>query len=158
MNNDTTIKSLEVLRDDFYKKYKSIDDTINLLRGVSNGNNNAAPLLTMSTDGYDKAWAMKLKMSHALKKAGRFLHIREIAEILHQYEPEITEKEFIGKLYPAIAELKKSNTIVKFSVDSTNFNTFWGSKNWLDGTGKIKEGYEFDKKQIRNNKSDVIEI
>lgn len=101
---------------------------------------------------------MKMKLGHVLKTQGKFLHIRQIGALLHSYEPGIEEKEFINKLYPAIAELKKSNTIVKFSADTTNLNTFWGSKNWIDENGNIKAGYEYDKDQIKHNKTDIIEI
>lgn len=164
MNNENTIKNLEALRDDFYRKYKSVDDTISLLKGnhnsfsIKSANKEEKPPSFVINDGYDIKWPMKLKMSHILKKESRFLHIRQIAEKLHTYEPLVLEKEFVSKLYPAIAELKKSNTIVKYTLDNNNVNTFWGSKNWVDSSGKIKDEYIYDLDQVRSTKADIIEI
>ena len=160
MDNSNAIKSLEALRDEYYEKYKSIENTLALLKGsTTNFSQNDAPKhFALKSDGYDTNWAMKLKMSHILKREGKFLHIRQIADILHKYEPETTSKEFITKLYPAIAELKKKGTIVKFAVDNSNMNTFWGSKNWVDANGNVKDEFMFDKEQIKSAKSEVIEI
>lgn len=157
MQNDSTIQHLISLRDEFYRKYKSIDETISLLTDDKQLKIKDLSIHSTKNDGYDKKWSMKNKLSHVLKIEGKFLHIRQIAERLHKYEPGVSEKDFISKLYPAIALLKKS-TIVKFSADKTNLNSFWGSKNWLDDNGKIKEGYMYDADQIKNNKSEEIEI
>lgn len=157
MQTDSTIQHLVSLRDEFYRKYKSIDETINLLtegKGIEKATINTRAI----KDGYDKTATMRNKLVQVLKKAGKFLHIRQIAALLHEYEPDVSEKEFIGRLYPAMAALKKSGTIVKFAVDNSNLNTFWGSKNWLDDSGKIKNGFAYDEDQIKNNKSEDIEI
>ena len=109
MHNESTIAHLEQLRDEFYRKYKSIDDTLKVLKdGTSTSPNTKQQ--SLKSDGYNISWPMKLKLSHVLKSQGKFLHIRQIGEILHNYEPAISDKDFINKLYPAIAELKKTNT------------------------------------------------
>ena len=131
MTNEKTIKDLELLRDDFYRKYKSLNETIGVLKGTSTKDYAEEQTPALEMDGYDVKWSMKNKLSYILKKEGKFLHIRQIAKYLHQFEPKTSEKDFITKLYPAIAFLKK-NSLAKFSADSTNVNTFWGSKNCVE--------------------------
>ena len=159
METESTIKNLENLRDDFYKKYRSIEDTLRILKGEPSKEETPkiSTQLRLSNDGYDPKWPMKNKLIHVLKRENRFLHIRQIGAILHEYEKHITEKDFISKLYPAMAILKKS-AIVKVTDGKSNTNTFWGSKNWLESDGIIKKGHEYDSDQIRHFAEETIEI
>src|ERR1700679_102836 len=83
MTNEKTIKDLELLRDDFYRKYKSLNETIGVLKGTSTKDYAEEQTPALEMDGYDVKWSMKNKLSYILKKEGKFLHIRQIAKYLH---------------------------------------------------------------------------
>lgn len=166
MNTDEQIKGLENLKRDleidFHNKIRSIDTTINMLLATPTTNGTFKTVISTKTepikDGYNKKSAITSKLAFALKKGGKFLHIRQIAEVLNSYEPEIPVKDFVVKLYPAINELKRSGSIVKVSVGKANVNSFWGSKNWLNDKGLIKEEHKYDEDQIRHFGKTEIEI
>lgn len=166
MANEDIIAELEATKNDLLKRAAQIDEAINTMRTLGGLKSSAKtpPITSVSSqksnvpDDYPVAAPIRLKLAYVLKKSNKFLHIRQIAEILHEIEPETDASSFITKLYPAIADLKKSGSIVKFSVDSTNINSFWGSKNWLDSNGQIKPEHNYDEDQVKSYKSDGIDI
>lgn len=177
MTQQKTIDDLERLKVELLSKVQNIDQTIALLRALSpNALNNSASSSQMVSEAapqdlsdadktviskykdYNKDATMLNKVAFILKTENRFLHLRQIARILHLNEPEITEKEFTAKLYPAVAKLKSSGVIVKYSVGTSNVNTFWGSKNWLNDDGTPKDKHKFDEQEVTSFGSEVIEI
>lgn len=168
MANEDTIRQLEENKMQLLERVKQIDITIETLKAMSSFNqpnglsyqNGSTPLpnaVGRYTE-YDPKANMKSKLALVLKKENRFLNIRQIADILHKHEPKIDAKDFITKLYPPIADLKKSNTIVKFAVGDSNINTFWGSKNWLNEDGTIKDEHKYDEDAVVVFGSADIEI
>jgi hypothetical protein len=169
MSNTDLIKQLENTKNELLARVSQIDETIltikamhsfngNLSNGTHTMSNAIRAELPEKYKSYDAEAAMKTKLVFVLKAENRFLHIKEIAKKLHDLEPEISEEDFIKKLYPAVAVLKKGGVIVKYDHDTTNFNSFWGSKNWLDAGGKIKPEHMFDEKQLKNFSKEAIEI
>jgi hypothetical protein len=154
MVNEDTIRQLEENKMQLLERVKQIDITIETLKAMSSFNqpsgatyqNGSAPLLNVigRYAEYDPKANMKTKLALVLKKENRFLNIRQIADILNRHEPKIEAKDFITKLYPAVADLKKNNTIIKFTVGESNINSFWGSKNWLNEDGSIKDEHKYD--------------
>ena len=165
MSNNQTINELEMLKSDLLAKVHQIDITISTLRAFSsmdytgngNGNGKSNESLNKYSD-YDKNAVAKNKLAYVLKKENRFLHIRQIAEVLHRLEPAFSEKDWIAKLYPAISELKKAGAIVKFSIGESNVNSFWGSKNWVDANGNPKKEHKYDEAQVKTFGTGEIEI
>jgi hypothetical protein len=165
MSYITTIKELEESKKDLLSRVKQIDETITTLRAMSSFSQNGTkienvpvPEINNKYKGYDKNSTTKAKMALILKTENRFLNIRQIAELLHSLEPDISAKDFTSKLYPAISDLKKTNSIVKYAVGTSNNNVFWGSKNWLDEDGKIKQAHQYDADQITDFSKEQIEI
>lgn len=161
MDNTGTINDLQSLKNELIAKVKQIDQTIDTLKAFSsfsfNGNGETSQIAGKYS-GYDKKSPMKNRVALVLKTENRFLHMRQIAEILHSLEPATSVKDFVTKLYPAIAELKKAGSIVKFSVGDSNINSFWGSKNWLDVNGRLKKEHLYDEDQVRKFGSEEIQI
>jgi hypothetical protein len=100
--------------------------------------------------GYDTGQPIRDKIITIITAEGRFLHVREIATIAHKLEWHIPIGEFIKKISPALSNLKKipGSPIVSKVVDKLHFNTFWGSKNWLDENGEIKRDFLFQANQL----------
>lgn len=86
------------------------------------------------------------------------MHVRQIAEYLHQQDSSYSVEEWKERLQPGFAELKKTGAIVKTSIGGSNINTFWGSKNWVDAKGNPKPEHKFDIDQIRKGSSEQVEI
>lgn len=175
MNKEKTIEELENLKNDLLNKINNLDETIALLKSLSkNGTNTVMTKekrdsdtdiseeqkqILSKYDNYDKNATMVSKVAFVLKTENRFLHLRQIAKILHLNEPNISEKDFTTKLYPAISKLKSSGAIVKYNVGTSNINSFWGSKNWLNmNNGTPKEEHKYDEDAVTTFGSEVIEI
>ena len=159
MGNEDLIQQLESKKQDILNKAQQdvaqIDSTIHTLKylsssftGVSNQESEDSDFLSKYA-GYKKEWIMRDKIKFILKTESKFLHLRQIGQILHKLEPKTSIEDHIARCYTPMGQLKKENTVYKFSVGSANVNTFWGSVNWVSGTGEIKEGYKYDEDQIR---------
>jgi len=168
MDNKEAIEQLQATKNDLLRKAAQIDEAINTMKAMAGLNisnktsssgttTNEIPLTGKYSD-YPANEPIRNKLAYVLKKENKFLHIRQIAAILHEIESKTSVSDFITKLYPAIAELKKTNTIVKHSIGTSNVNTFWGSKNWLDSKKEIKKEHMFDEDQIKSHGSHAIEI
>ncbi len=167
MATNATITELENLKKELLERVEHIDKTIHTLKSISFSPARSFFLTTevgKKTNGsskysdYDINVTMRNKIAYILKKENRFLHVREIASILHSIEPGSTEQEYIAKLSPAISALKKQGAIIRVQVGKSNLNIFWGSKNWVDENGNPKEHHRYDKKQLSTFGKEEIEI
>lgn len=175
MDTSNTIRELEATKKQILSWADQIDATINTLKlmasfnpangysnGASNDTNNSQRSnkneLPEKYKDYRRDWSTKQKLAYVLKIENHFLHIRQIAEILHSLEPSIDTKDFISKLYPAVSELKKVGTITKYMVGSSNLNVFWGSPNWLGENGEPKAEHTYDETQVTSFGGEKIEI
>lgn len=100
------------------------------------------------------------KFVRVLKENQRFMRIREMSEyIVSQEGGDITV--WMKKLTPKTAKLQRSNKIIKKQIGDSKVNTFWGSPNWLDNKGDIKEEFMFDESSLsegRTTSLDDIEL
>ncbi len=169
MDNTHTITDLENLKNELLQRVEHIDNTISTLKSLSfsltgsnehvNGNSKPVNAEKGKYADFDRSATIRSKVAYVLKKENRFLRVREIAQILNSLEPQVSIKEFIDKkLSAAITYLKNEGKIIKIIVGKANANTFWGSKNWLDEHGNIKEEHKYDEKQLSNNDKEEIEI
>jgi hypothetical protein len=149
MSKENTISDLEQLKKELLDRVKQVDITINTLRTISMSGS-IDPVIDLSTSisndykDYDINASFRNKIAYVLNMKGRFLHVREIAKILHDIEPKNSIEDLIKKISPAISSLGQAGTIVKIKSGKSNINTFWGSKSWLDDNNKPKEGREYD--------------
>lgn len=164
MSTNPAIIELEKVEKDLLLKLKGVQSTMAMLKGMysTNGEESANGSETHNLDKYrdfDKKATFRDKLTSIFRTENRFLHIREIAEIMHSIEPKYSVKEFLAKLSPAITYLRKEGAIVKCVVGKSHLNTFWGSKNWVNADGTPKAQHMYDENQINNSrKSEEITI
>lgn len=105
---------------------------------------------------YKKEEPIRKKILYILKNENRFLHVREIAGIAHYLERETSVVDFVKKISPALCTLKtlSNSNLVSYAVTNSQFNTFWGSKNWLDESGEIKQEHMYSSTQLSFNKKE----
>lgn len=101
---------------------------------------------------YDNSQPIRKKILDIIKNENRFLHVREIANIAHQFEPNIPVTIFVKKLSPALSVLKNlpQSGLISIEVANSHFNTFWGSKAWLNEEGDIRSQYMYNSNQLSN--------
>ena len=137
------LKSLQLAKIELIKQLNDVTNAINSLSG--GGSTEAVPLSGSDENsiGYDSSWSLKNKFLFLLKQESRFLHFREAAEHICQLDGKGNPKELAGKISASCQEIK-GKTIVKYRVTKSNQDTFWGSPKWLDDSGEIITGYEFN--------------
>ncbi len=156
MSTNPAITELEKVEKDLLIKIKEVRSTMAMLRNMySNGedtSNNPEFDGSEKYADFDKKATFRDKLAYVFRKENRFLHVREIAETMHNLEPRYDIKNILGKLSPAITFLRKQGTIVKVVVGKSHLNTFWGSKNWVNNDGSPKPQHMYDKNQINNSR------
>lgn len=163
MSKENTINELEELKKELLDRVKQVDITINTLKTISMSGS-IDPVLVLSAGisnnykEYDYNAPFRKKIAYVLNREGRFLHVREIAKILHKLEPKHSIEDLTKKISPAISSLGQAGTIVKIKSGKSNINTFWGSKSWLDDNNKPKEGREYDDSYTINASNSEIKI
>lgn len=172
MDNIEVIRALEKQEQELKGRLKALQQTILTLKqinGVStsdtnvfaeesskgatsqiNDKNKYAPVLNAKT------W--RDKVVAILKVENRFLHYREIADVISLVMPDVDRDRLKNSISPSITFLKKEGAIVKVQDGPSLMNTFWGSKNWLDSNGKIKPGHEYKKDLVRSGNAKEYEI
>lgn len=173
MDKQDIIQELERERQELQRKLTSLDDTILYLRQsssilpTSNGysqpavNGNAAVVDAGQVDktkykNYPVNKSNRDKAAAILKAENRFLHMREIVEIAQALEPK-KDSDVSSSIRQAVYALKSLDQIIGIKADGTNINTFWGSKNWLDESGKIKPEHMYREDQVKA-KNDEFDI
>jgi len=87
------------------------------------------------------------KFLNVLKENQRFMKINEIAEYLvdkiggdfDSWKQKMTRKT---------RDLQRKGKITKFQFDKSVRNIFWGSPNWVDNQGNIKNDYMYNEDVI----------
>jgi hypothetical protein len=147
MNISETIKALELQKDDLLKKVASIESTIEILRqsvNYTDSPKNGSIEKSTPKSGWDKNSTIKFKINFLLKSENRFLHSREMAEIAHSYEPEVSIDTWLAKFSPQLSSLKRDNKIISIQVGKSLRNTFWGSSKWLNEHGVIIPSFQYN--------------
>ena len=101
---------------------------------------------------YNHGASYQEKFASIIKIKGRFLNINEIACVVNQYEPSIPIETAKKSLGSAKNLLLNDNVIIKYKIDNNNSNSFYGSPDWLDETGKPKPEYMYDEKSVKSKK------
>jgi hypothetical protein len=173
MNNAEFIATLQAKKAEALEVIKSVDALLAFFQGGDvtketeepsrhngvNGNsvkeNKSLPKLASGYKGNYRE-----KAAFILKEAGRFLHIREIVELAQNYEPKANPDTLAGSIRQAVYSLKnmENSPIVTVRVNNINMNTFWGSKNWLDGEGNIKPEHKYNEAFLVGANKEPIEI
>jgi len=174
MNIDNIIAALEEekeeIRKDANERINSIDVAIYSLRQRHslpnskdfklNGNGNERTSgFNQKYKGYEKLNTRQKALS-IFRTEGRFLHMREITKIAQSLEPNEDQKEIARKISTAIYTMKNipSSSVTNVSIENSNQNTFWGSKNWLDENGNVKKEHMYNEKEIATKQNSLLEI
>lgn len=95
---------------------------------------------------YPQDGSLRNKMLYAVNDSNRFINMNQIAEYIIAHNKEKIDREVIltqlsGNMY----KYADQGLIVAYKVDGNKRKTFYGDPKWLDESGEIKKGYEFDK-------------
>jgi hypothetical protein len=103
---------------------------------------------------------MRDKVAYIFRSKARFLHVREIANIIGRLDG-LSKKHDTDKLLTQVRNIvswmKREGAIVKYSAGKQLRNSFWGSTNWIKD-GDIVKGHEYDSKFVYKSKKESIVI
>lgn len=156
-NNDLVIQTLQeksefhLQQSDFHlQQHNALQVAIKELGGSKIPKTNGASSLTTTDSNYDSSQPIRQKIVHTLKQNNRFMHIREIAGFIKEYDRSNEEIEiFINRVRAQLIPLKKDKIISSLSPDGQLRNTVWGSVKWIDDEGNIKPGFEPDQSALK---------
>lgn len=148
---ESTIKSLE----DSIERSRSTRFLNTMPRNQDNSVIEQTPIINQN-DEYDETWSLNKKALFMISKMKRFLHNREIANLIHEREPDSNANKLSKQLSPRLSRMKKDGKLTNIKAGSSNRNTFWGSPKWLDENGKIQEEYTYDKNAIIDEIDDSL--
>lgn len=140
---------IDKLRRDLNLNQRSYDE-IKPMSNSSNGDENPIfnPINVDRPANYDSELGLAKKFSYILKHYNRFLHFREVADIINTLDgTKIDSGKLAGKISASVQSLK-GKQIFKHQAKGGHRNTFWGLKNWLNEDGSIKEGHEYNEEYI----------
>ena len=155
----------EALKKDLRKyeeKIKAIKTLLDFSSEDSNELNNNETLISQKnnhqshSDEYLKIKTLKGKVLFFLKQNQRFLHCREIANMIIEQEPNL--KISTRRVSQVISNLKKNedSNLTRITVGSQLRNTFWGSENWLDKHGNPKPEHMYNQDYVYKEEKEVI--
>lgn len=107
-------------------------------------------------EDYDPNMAIWRKITYLLKREQRFLHNREMAQMIAKIEPEINIGELVKRFSSVLSSMKAKKQIVNIVVNNNNRNTFWGVKKWLDEDGNPKPEHMYNEEYITVTKEGKI--
>jgi len=114
-----------------YKSENSINQTIDTIEDKTTTSLNLA------------GKSIQNQALEVLKDANRFLHKSEIAKILKPYHKDRNDKQIDQRLAVELGKARDKNIIVKIQYAKSNQAYVWGSKKWLDESGKIMKEHNF---------------
>lgn len=155
--NNSAIQALEDEYNQLIQRADGIRVSIDILkRKQSNGQRNNG---SDKPSEYDSEASNKAKVWYFIKKYQRFLHIREMADMAHQVEPNVTSEDFLKRFSPALSALKKDEVLVNIKIGKSLVNTFWGSDKWLMNDGiSPKRGHEPNQEYVTDGANAEYEL
>ena len=136
------------------RTYAAYVNALNGILGISNmvGQNTSSEKLESKSDSKnEEPKSFKTQIASIFREQGRFLHIREIIEIAKTKNLKIDDKS----IKQAVYALKSDGVIVNVAINNSYQNTFWGSKNWVDGDNNIKPEHMYNKGLVANPKENI---
>ena len=163
--NNTTIEELEKLRQDLLNKASIIEQTIMLYKSmvhsdvVDNISTEAKSLeinnIPNKYSSYKSRYSYKQKIATILTAENRFLSVKEITEIILSLEPQLDFLEVKKGVGSAKSYMIKDKVLVKYVVGTSNTNSFYGSKNWLDENEQPKPEHMYNENALISVKEDI---
>ena len=144
------------------ERLKDIREELNKLKGIDTNKVDSNVIQKKNEDNVPNddivdltKYSIPQKFLHTLSVHKRFMKIREIANYIHIQTGE-NENSIVKQLSRRTKYLKDLNKIVKHQVGKTKKNTFWGSPNWVDSNGNIKEEHVYKNSSIEKNKGELL--
>lgn len=98
---------------------------------------------------YKRSWSLTSKVEHAFKRENRFLHSREITEMIFAADGSLGNIKKLGaQVSSVLTRLRRDGRITKKVLNNMNRNTFWGSEKWLDENRNVLPEYMYNKKYV----------
>lgn len=95
------------------------------------------------------------KFVFVIKKAGRFISMAEVAKLVKEFEPHLSEIAIKEKFGKHTAKFKDRGYITSVQVNGNQLNTFYGLPEWLI-EGKIAEGRGYSMDAVLYKKDQFI--
>ena len=92
-----------------------------------------------SHNGYNQDSAWVGKITFILNNERRFLHAREIQEMILIYEPNTNKEQLGNRVSSSLGKLKEDGIITNIKVNNNNHSVYWGVKEWLENGVPKKE-------------------
>lgn len=145
MNNKELIENLrqerDRIKDEYVKVIESMDNTINVLESGSLSGGDGKGI----DPNYNSNWQWREKITYFLQKEQRFMHNREMSEIVHSLEPGLDTKVIMQKIASVLSRLKNDRVITNIQIGTSRRNTFWGANEWIDANRNILKGHEINR-------------
>lgn len=93
------------------------------------------------------------RVSYVLRSSNRFLHVREIADIIVQNDNKLNVDAIVKALSPLLSRLKRDDKLVNYKIDKSNQSMVWGVAKWLNEDGTIKKENMYDESILVNIRS-----
>ena len=154
--------TIEALKKDLRKyeeKVNAIKILLNLPSEDSNkSNSDEASRSHKNNDQYYEEKTLKGKVIYFFNKHKRFLHCREIADMMVEQEPNLKIKT--SRVSQIVSNLKKDEDIklTRITVGSQLRNTFWGSENWLEENGDPKPKHMYNQDYVHKEETEIIKL
>ena len=151
MEINNPISSLEQTLFSLHPKAEEYYNAISALKSMYNSTDIKEPTMIIG-QGSKKQYAYNVsntvagKILFALNELGRFSKIHDIKSKINEYEPN-----FVAGLNTGINILKKSGKVEVKKASTSNRDTFYGLKIWLNEDSTIKEAYLYDESLIVAN-------
>ena len=138
MTTRELVQSLQIVANELETKINSILKTIKILERYT-----FTTPVSSSDPGYNKTWNFAEKFYYLIKREGRFLHVREAAEMIIELEGGYL-METAHRVSTHSTSLRRSKKIVKYQINKAPTKTFWGLPEWLDYNNEICKGHEIN--------------
>ncbi|MDA3904952.1 MAG: hypothetical protein PF484_02640 [Bacteroidales bacterium] len=109
-------------------------------------------------ENYPSEGSYLTQIAYVIKREGRFLHNREIADALKAYSNK--EMDFLKRRISAVLSKakEKEGNLTSIRVGASIRNTFWGSIEWLDENKEPFKDHMYDTKYIVMARKEGINI
>lgn len=137
------LNELKKERDILQSKIDAINTVIKSYEASESKSDSNPSSIKQEIFGFPESGSYLEKIIFIIKDSNRFLHNNEIAETLSVYDKR-NIADIKRRVSTVLSQAKSQvDTLVNVKYGKSIKNTFWGSKDWLDTNGKIKEKHMY---------------
>lgn len=148
---------IDKLRRDLGMPPKSNSDVkVTLNRPSNDATIEIPPIVTDRPINYKSDLGLAKKFAVILKHYNRFLHFREVADIINKLDDTDTDTGVLTSRISTSVQSLKEKQIFKYQAKGGHRNTFWGLRDWLNEDGTIKQGHEYNEDYMHKSDSESL--